>query len=66
LVLEGGAADKEVAGERSTKTRDGCLMRLLIAGARFTYLAVRQAGAAPRWQAIVGRDWWTFNGHGAQ
>jgi len=41
-------------------------MRLLIAAARFTYLAVRQAGAAPRWQAIVGRDWWTFNGHGAQ
>jgi len=42
---------------------DRRLMCLLIAATRFAYLAVSQAGAAPRWRALFSRDWWTFHGH---
>jgi hypothetical protein len=38
-------------------------MSVLIAAARFPYLAVGQACSAPLWQAFLGRGWWAFDGH---
>jgi hypothetical protein len=40
-------------------------MRLLIAATSLADLTVSQTCAAPSRQAIFGRGWWAFNGHGA-
>ena len=37
----------------------------LVRGSPLPYL-LRTLPASPRWQAIVGRDWWGLDGHGAQ
>jgi hypothetical protein len=50
-------------GKTLSTTFDGRLMSLLIAAARFAHLTVGKACAAPRWQAILGRGWWAFDGH---